>query len=123
MTNYPRPPAHVAPIVDALGVERAIRFLLAFGGGELYIASSPKGRARLAEVIGLDASEALAEIAHQLPRRIPTAKPWIAQCWRVEGLTTAAIARQLHVSDVAVRGWLKRVPAPKDGDPRQMRLF
>ncbi|RWR26825.1 helix-turn-helix domain-containing protein [Sinirhodobacter populi] len=123
MKADPRPPAHVAHYVEALGRDRAIRFLLEFGGAELYIATAPKGRSRLSEVIGLDGAAALAGIAHLLPKRVPTAKPWIAQCLRVDGLNVAAIARLLHVSDVSVRKWLKRLPAGTFEDPRQMRLL
>lgn len=119
----PRAPAHVAPYVDALGPETAIRFLLEFGGAELYIAASPKGRSRMVAVIGVEGAAALAAIAHRLPKRVPTAKPWIAQCLRADGLAVAAIARQLHTSDVSVRKWLKRVPTGTFEDSRQMRLF
>lgn len=119
----PRPPAHVAPYVEALGRDRAIRFLLEFGGAELYIAASPKGRSGMISVIGPDGAAALAAIAHRLPKRVPTAKPWIALCLRAQGLSVAGIARQLHTSDVSVRKWLKRQPQGAWEDPRQMRLL
>ncbi len=120
----PRPPAHVARYVEALGRDRAILFLLEFGGAELYIASSPKGRSRLVGVIGMDGAAALAAIVHLLPKRVPTAKPWIAQVMRTQGMNVAAIARLLHVSDVSVRKWLKRMPTGGAfEDARQMRLF
>ena len=41
MTELPRAPAQIEPIVRALGVDDAVTFLLAFGGAELYIARSP----------------------------------------------------------------------------------
>lgn len=119
----PRPPAHVAPYVDVLGQDLAIRFLLEFGGAELYIAASPKGRSRVVEVVGQDGAVALAQIAHRLPKRVPTAKPWIALVMRRESATVADIARKLHVSDVAVRRWLKRSSIGRAEDPRQMRLL
>ncbi len=119
----PRPPAHIARYVEALGRDRAIQFLLEFGGAELYIAPTPKGRSRLVEVIGMDGAAALAAIADRLPKRVPTAKPWVAQCLRLQGLNVASIARMLHVSDVSVRKWLKRVPTGTFEDSRQMRLL
>ena len=104
----PRPPAHIQPYVDVLGVADAIRFLLAFGGAELYLTTTPKGRSRLAQMFGIEKAAAVAEAAEHMPRRVPTAKPWIAQVWHSEGKSVADICRTLHVSDVTVRGWLKR---------------
>ena len=119
----PRPPAHVQPYVDVLGADGAISFLLTFGGAELYLATSPKGRSRLVQLVGLEKATELARAAEHLPRRVPTAKPWIAQVWKSRGLATAEIARRLHMSDVSVRGWLKRATQPEPDDSRQMRLF
>ena len=91
-----------------LGVEDTIRFLLAFGGAELYLTTTPKGRSRLAQMFGLDKAAAIARAAEQMPRRVPTAKPWIAQVWAWQGQSVAEICRTLHVSDVTVRARLKR---------------
>lgn len=124
--NLPRPPAHIQPYVAVLGIEDTIRFLLAFGGAELYLTTTPKGRSRLAQMFGLDKAAAIARAAEQMPRRVPTAKPWIAQVWSAQGLCVAEIARTLHVSDVSVRGWLKRGvdPGIQTGfEGRQLRLF
>lgn len=107
--HHPRPPAHVAPFVDALGAELAVRFLLHFGGAELYIPRDPKGGSELAQVLGMSAAVAISDLADRtcLPRRIPTARPWIARYLKtVAGLSTAEIARRLHASDVSVRRWI-----------------
>lgn len=107
--NIPRPPAHVAPFVEALGAELAVRFLLRFGGAELYIPRDPKGGSELAEVLGMPAARAISALADRtvLPRRIPTAKPWIARYLKATaGLSHAEIARKLHASDVSVRKWI-----------------
>ena len=119
----PRPPAHVAPYVEVLGVDGAVKYLLAFGGAELYVASNPKGRGRVEKLFGPDRAAALAAIADRLPRRVPTAKPWIAQVLRAQGLPVAEIARRLHASDVSVRAWLRRTDLGEDPDRRQLRLF
>lgn len=126
----PRPPAHIQPYVDVLGVADTIRFLLAFGGAELYLTTTPKGRSRLAQMFGLEKAAAVARAAEHLPRRVPTAKPWIAQVWSAQDQSVADIARTLHVSDVTVRGWLKRrlegaVEGALEGrfDDRQPRLI
>jgi hypothetical protein len=127
MTNLPRAPAQIAPIVDALGVDDAVAFLLAFGGAELYIARSPGSRSRVVELLGRDKAEALAwaaENAPSWPRRVPLAKQWLAHVLRAKGLPNAEIARRLRVSEETVRRHLSTPPsaAPQD-DPRQPRLF
>ena len=107
--NYPRPPAHIAPYIDALGVETALRFFLHFGGAELRIARNPKGGSELVQHFGMDVALALSALAEQvaLPARVPMPKPWIARYLKtVDGRSVAAIARLLHCSDVAVRRWI-----------------
>ncbi|MFN4172765.1 MAG: helix-turn-helix domain-containing protein [Pseudorhodobacter sp.] len=124
--EFPRPPAHVEPYVRILGLERAIAFLLTFGGGELYLPISAAPPPRLVEVIGMDHAARLCQAATRLPKRVPTAKPWIAGVWRSEGLSATEIARRLHVSDVAVRGWLRKGgqgARTRSADPRQFPLL
>lgn len=121
MTTPPPPPAHVEPYVRILGTDLAIEFLLTFGGAEIYIAASPQARNRVAGLVGREKALVLAE--ELLPRRVPTAKPWIAAVLRARGLPVAEIARRLHATDVSVRSWLKRAGAGPPVDPRQMRLF
>jgi DNA-binding transcriptional regulator YiaG len=100
-------PANLEPYVRVLGVDLAIMFLTEFGGAELYLARQPKGRSRVAKLIGTERAALLAEAAEHLPRRVPLGKRWIAQVYRERGLSTAEIARRLRTSDVTVRGWLK----------------
>lgn len=105
-TNWPRPPAHIEPYVRILGVQGAIEFFLTFGGAEIYLTSNPKRRARLVEMVGPDKAAELSETIARLKVRVPTAKPWIAQCMKFEGLTVAEISRRLHSADNTVRRWL-----------------
>ncbi|MBC2834682.1 helix-turn-helix domain-containing protein [Gemmobacter straminiformis] len=111
----------------ALGEDEAVRFFVAFGGAELYIARDPKGRGMVERELGVETARRLADLADRvhLPRRVPMPKPWLAQLWKSQGLPVAEIARRLHASDVAVRRWLAAVPASTDAAPdsRQMRLF
>lgn len=126
--SHPRPPAQVQPFVDVFGTDGAVTFLLAFGGAELYIPADPKGASQLVEVMGLEAARALSAEAQRviIPKRIPTAKPWVARVLFTRGLPKAEIARRLHASDVAVRRWLAGhggdASAVQD-DPDQLRLF
>jgi hypothetical protein len=118
----PRPPAQVEPYVRVLGIDDTIVFLLTFGGAELYLPRTPKGRSRLAELFGVEKAAALAEAAEFMPKRVPLAKPWIAKVWHARGLSQAEIARRLHVSDVTVRRYLASdEPTPPDSD--QLTLF
>ena len=124
MTNYPPPPAHLEPYVRVLGTDGAIEFLLTFGGGEIYLTTTPNRRARVVELVGLERASALAAAIGQMKVRVPTAKPWIARCLRAQGVTVADIARQLHVADVSERRWLNDSHlAGRNEDIRQLRLF
>lgn len=118
-------PAHVQPFVDALGEDEAMRFLLNFGGAEVYWATVPKTRSDVVKVMGREAALALAAVNERLPKRVPTAKPWLAKRLKSKGLTHAAIARELHTTDVTVRkylaGWAGK--SASHADPRQLPLL
>lgn len=119
MTDEPRVPAHVEPFVRVLGVDDAIKLLLLFGGAEVYLTRSPKGRSAIAQEFGTEKAAQIAEAAEQLPRRMPLAKEWIAAVMSSRGLSDAEIARTLHVTDVNVRAWRKK--APHRGQPKAAR--
>lgn len=123
MTSAPHPPQHVMPFVRILGVAGAVEFLLMFGGGEVYLPTSPKARSALVEMIGAEKTAALGEALGHLKVRIPTAKPWIARVLRSEGLPVAAIARKLHTSDVTIRSYLRADELDKTQHPAQLRLL
>jgi hypothetical protein len=118
MTDTPRPPAAIEGYVEVLGPELAFAFLMRFGGAELYLSPTPKGRSEVEQMIGAERVAELAALG--LPRRVPTAKPWLAAMMKTQGLSHAEIARRLHATDVTVRGWLQPRPA---NDPRQPSLF
>lgn len=121
-----KPPAHLEPYVEILGPDLAVEFLLAFGGAELYLARNPSARGRLAQVVGPEKAAELAAAADsmRMPKRVPTGKEWIARVLSEKGLPVAEIARTLHMSDNAVRGYLK-ADRPKRSAPdyRQLRLL
>jgi hypothetical protein len=126
VTEYPRPPANIEPYVRALGLERAVAFLLAFGGAPGYFSARPTAGSKIAEVIGADGVQALAETLGKGQWKIPTAKPWIAQVRDAQGVSIFAIARELHVVEDTARKWVHRGrKAARDGAPetRQMSLF
>lgn len=106
--NIPRPTAQVQPFVDALGIDGAVTFVLAFGGAELYLPQNPRPDSKLVQAMGMEAARALGAMAQRVmvPDRIPTAKPWLARVLRARGLPKAEIARILHVTDFTVRRWI-----------------
>lgn len=119
--SYPKAPAHVEPYVRALGSALAVRFLLTFGGAELYMAKDPTEHGRVVALVGVDLARALGREADNMPKRVPLAKPWLAACLAHEGLGVAEIARTLHASDVSVRTWLRKDhyrPAPAQWSDR-----
>ncbi len=118
MTELPRPPAAIDAYVQVLGPWLAFEFLMRFGGAELYLSPTPKGRSEVEKMIGPAKVAELADLG--LPRRVPTAKPWLARMLKTQGLSHAEIARRLHTTDVTVRGWLSPGPA---SDPRQPSLL
>jgi hypothetical protein len=122
-----RPPAHVEPFVRVLGQALAVEFLMAFGGTEVHWATDPKGRSKMAGMIGVERARALADL--DLPRRVPNAKPWLVHVLRAEGLSVPEIAVRLHVTDVTVRRMLVKDPGGSSRDQargpedRQLRLL
>ena len=114
----PKPPANVAPYVEVLGADLAVIFFLSFGGAVLYLADDPKGRSKLEALVGNDLARAMAEQAHRMQRRVPLAKPWTAPMLAWQGHATAEIARRLHVTDVTVRGYLRKFGPQADGKTR-----
>lgn len=105
---HPKPPAQVTAYVDALGLELTVRFLLRFGGAELYIPDNPQGRSQLANLIGVDNVRALAEHTHLMQRRVPLANAWIAAFLSWQGMPISETARTIRATDVTVRGYLDR---------------
>lgn len=106
MTTNICPPAHVAPYVRILGEDKAIDFLLHFGGGELYLKWKTDARAELIELIGAKAVDALAAAQDGLPRRVPKADAYIARVLFARGLTISQVARKVRASDVTIRRYL-----------------
>jgi len=104
--NYPLPTAQVQPYVDVLGEALAIEFLLNFGGSEVMLACDPKGRGMVERCIGQRHVAALAQVLPMI-HRVPLSNPWLAKCLYAQGLSIAAIARHLRVSDVTIRRYIK----------------
>jgi hypothetical protein len=119
MTDLPEPEPSIAEYHRVLGPDLTSRFLMRFGGAELFLSPSPTGRSEVERMIGAEKVTALAELGW--PRRIPLAKRWLARYLRATtDLSKAEIARRLSTTTVTVRGYLK---ADATHDRRQMRLL
>ena len=122
---YPRPPAHVAPFVEVLGVDLAIEYFIEFGGTPVYLAKNPAGRSEVEALIGAEAVRALRDHPYQLPARCPLPKKWMAQVLYAKGLPVLQIARKLKTTDVAVRRNIADIRSDRANRraDRQLNLF
>lgn len=105
---FPKPPAQVAPYVAVLGPELTVPLLLSFGGAELYVPVTPKGRSRLEQLVGAEKTAALAQATHLMQRRVPLANAWVAACLYFDGWSVSEIVRRIRVTDITVRKYLRR---------------
>ena len=105
--RYPKPPAQVAPYVEAIGYTKTIELLLNFGGASLYIPERSTSNSQLAKVVGPDGIVALSAIRERLPVRVPLASPWLSRCFKARGYSVSETARRLRVTDATVRKYLK----------------
>lgn len=110
-------PAHVAPYVDALGIDDALKLILNMGGCDIYIPAKSTDKSMSAELIGAAAVEKLAATLGPGYFKIPLARKWAGQTLRAQGKGTAEIARTVRADVATVRRWLN-VP-----DPRQIDMF
>ncbi|WP_085025318.1 hypothetical protein [Ensifer aridi] len=97
------------PIVSVLGIERAARVLLRFGGSYVYIpASGEMGRNRLSRFV--TSEEARGLIAAGIgpgSYRLPLGNQFLARYLRSRGRNVNEICRLIRSSDVSVRDLLK----------------
>jgi len=108
---FPKAPAQVQHFADVPGYGLALTFLPTFRGRDPYRAKDPKGCGKVEARVCVDLATAHAARAatdRRLRKRIPLEKPRTAAMLAWQGHSTAEIARRLHASDVAVRGWLHK---------------
>lgn len=85
---YPRPPAQIEVFVEILGVDLTVKFLLKFGGAELYFAKDPKSRSRLVAFVGPERAKALGQVTERLQRRGAFGKAMDSPISGLEGLVS-----------------------------------
>lgn len=110
---------NVEPYVRALGMDKAVDFLLAFGGAPMSFSVRPSDRSKVVQLVGVEGCQALArEIGRAA--RVPVAKRFVAQYLRaVRRMGTHEIARTMRITDDTVRTYLRGERAPSG----QLRLL
>lgn len=124
--GHPQPPAHVRPYVDALGVDRAVAFLLRHGGGPAALSARPGAGSSVAETIGAEGVAALRAVYGERIDDVPLAGAWIAAVLQGRGVAVVEIARRLRTTDATVRRWLRAARAAEaaaEAAKRQMSLL
>lgn len=115
VTLTARVPANVEPLIDAIGIDGAARFMLAYGGANLRLPKSKKGPGfqAIADLIGEDAAGRLVDAFGIDISRVPISPSFLVRYHRGQGQSVQQIARLLHRSDKMVRDHL----GPGGGDP------
>lgn len=102
-------PANLAPFINTLGFDKGIEFLLRFGGSAMYLPKKPQdGRSMASSLLTADEIIALSQAIDRDYLRIPVGKKFIAVYLHSRGISIGEIARRLHMTDVTIRGWLKK---------------
>lgn len=110
-------PVQIAPIVDVLGIDGTVDFLLEFGGAELSFSRNPRETSQLVQLVGLENARELGVVAAILPDRIPLQKRWLTAVLHSKGLSINQIARKLRIQDKTVRAYLNGLgygPTPEE---------
>ncbi len=105
--------ASLWPIVRTIGVAKAARFFLFFGGSYIYVPSDRvQDHGGLTRMLGRDDALALIKALRDQcgasgAYRVPLADVFLARYLRSTGRNINQISRRLRRTDVTVRGFLK----------------
>jgi hypothetical protein len=100
--------AHVEPFVNALGMQDACTFLLAFGGTEVYLSDRPRGNGMIARSVGTVILEKLSN--SDLPKgpiSVPMGNAFIVRYLRSQGMGLSEIARKARLTTASVQNYLQ----------------
>jgi DNA-binding NarL/FixJ family response regulator len=114
--------ATAANLRRLLGEEGARRLVDAFGGRRLYVPKCPGAHHPITVAVGQDAADQLAAAFHGVAIDVPMLPETRTEIRRLdaEGLTRAAIARKLGVTE---RWVYMALAAPDKSDSRTPDLF
>lgn len=99
-------PANIAPFVQALGTDDAVRLFLAMGGSEIYLPQRSSPRSLTARTIGPEKVERLAGVMGYGYFKVPLARQWVAGVMHGKGASLAEIARTVRADVATVRRWV-----------------
>lgn len=104
--------AHILPIIEVLGLDRAANFLVLFGGKYVYIGSKAlQDNNPIASIFGkedtLKLFERLRDISSVNSFKVPIGKRFLARYWRSLGVKPLEIRQRLKLTDVSVRHLLQ----------------
>lgn len=104
-----RIPANLVPFINTLGIDKGIEFILRFGGSAMYFPKKPQdGRSMASSLLTAEEIIALSQAVDRDYLRVPVGKKFIAQYLHSQNVSVGEIARRLHMTDVTIRGWLKK---------------
>lgn len=116
MTSRPGP-----EIEELIGEEALVRLAEAFGGTRLFVPVKMTLRHEIAKAIGIDAARQLSERLAPDVIKVPLAREQRARHYRGQGLSNAAIARKLGMTESGVERLFARIPdAPEKGSQLQL---
>lgn len=99
-------PANLLPFVEAIGADKACDLFLTLGGAQIYLSTSPRAEAKLAQAVGPDAAAVLGKALGPGYLRIPLAREWTARHLKEQrGLAISQIARTVRADEATVRRW------------------
>lgn len=119
MSALPPPTEDVAPLVELIGEEAALRLLEARGGVRVYVADPAEGRS-LADIVGLDAAAAMRRKYGSTRIKLPVGRQWRVLCYKAMGLSRPKIALRAGCSETTVDDIVKRHGRPAS---TQLDLF
>jgi len=111
-----------------LGEEGYVRFCQALGGTRVYVPWNLRDDSDVVEAVGREAADKLSRRFAPATIRVPLARRERALYYRRQGLSDAAIARKLGITENGVGKLFRREqdlpPRPRsDKNPSQLDLF
>lgn len=105
-----------------LGDAAFVALAEAFGGTRLYVPQTIGEDHEIAQAIGLDAARRLSRRHSPSWIRVPLAREARARHYRAQGLSNAAIARRLGITETGVDKLFRRMIAPPAKGSAQISL-
>jgi hypothetical protein len=112
-------PAELRFLADLIGDAATLALIELHGGTRVHVPRAPHEHSKLATEIGLPAARALAARWGGGDLKVPLARYWRSRIYRARGMTAAAIARRLGITEGQVWTYLR---AAKPTDQPQLPL-